>query len=198
MADSLYLSLWFPSFDEQEILPRTLSVLKQFPYSSQVPGIGRVEVHPVGWDQPSVFEEAFDFRADAEKAVELAAEFLHADYAYEFEALWDLWTPSDERPEVWIDRPLRVSFIAQGSNFDQGSYRENGHVLVDCGLDTPFLFEDIPLTSQTEAKVKANVQKLVGFTAAVEKHCGISGRLLWSESEENLAQKLMARLQRVQ
>jgi hypothetical protein len=38
----------------------------------------------------------------------------------------------------------------------------------------------------------------VSFTAAVEKNCGISGRLLWSESEENLAQKLIARLQGVQ
>ncbi len=198
MADSLYLSLWFPSFGEQEMLPRTLAVLKQFPYSIQFTGIGHIEVHPVGWDQPSIFEETFDFRAEPERAVELAAEFLHEDYAYQFEALWDLWTPNDQRPEVWIDRPLRVSFIAQGLSFDEGSYRENGHVLVDCGLDTPFLFEDIPLTAPAEAKVKANVQKLVGFTSAVEKHCGISGRLLWSESEENLAQKLLARLQRVQ
>ena len=198
MADSLYLSLWFPSFAEAEMLPRTLSALKQFPHSAQFPGIGRVEVYPVGWDQPSVFEEAFDFRATPERAVEVAAEFLHEDYAYQFEALWDLWTPNPERPEVWIDRALPVTFTAQGLSFDDGSYRENGHVRVDCGLDTPFLFEDVPLTSQAETKVKANVQKLVGFTAAVEKHCGISGRLLWSESEENLAQKLIARLQRVQ
>ncbi|HVP43813.1 MAG TPA: hypothetical protein VMS96_10290 [Terriglobales bacterium] len=198
MADSLYLSLWFPNFAADEMLPRTLAVLKQFPYSTQFPGIGHVEVHPVGWDQPSIFEETFDYRAEPERVIELAAEFLHEDYAYEFEALWDLWTPSEERPKVWIDRPQRVSFVAQGLSFDEGSYRENGHVLVDCGLDTPFLFEDIPLTSQAEAKVKANVQKLVGFTSAVEKDCGISGRLLWSESEENLAQKLIARLQRVQ
>ena len=36
------------------------------------------------------------------------------------------------------------------------------------------------------------------FTDTVEKNCGISGRVLWSESEENLAQKLVARLQRIQ
>jgi hypothetical protein len=41
-----------------------------------------------------------------------------------------------------------------------------------------------------------NVQKLVNFTTAVEKNTGISGRVLWSESEENLAQKLIARLQK--
>ena len=42
------------------------------------------------------------------------------------------------------------------------------------------------------------MQKLVNFTSAVEKNCGISGRVLWSESEDNLAQKLIDRLQRVQ
>ena len=36
------------------------------------------------------------------------------------------------------------------------------------------------------------------FTIAVEKNCGITGRVLWSESEENLAQKLISRLQKVQ
>jgi hypothetical protein len=49
-----------------------------------------------------------------------------------------------------------------------------------------------------EARVRENVQKLVEFTNAVEKNCGTSARLLWSESDENLAQKLIARLQKVQ
>jgi len=37
---------------------------------------------------------------------------------------------------------------------------------------------------------------LVAFTALVEKNAGATARLLWSESEENLAQKLIARLQK--
>ena len=45
---------------------------------------------------------------------------------------------------------------------------------------------------------QANVTKLVAVTAAVEKNCGIRGRVLWSESDESLAQKLIARLQKVQ
>ena len=48
------------------------------------------------------------------------------------------------------------------------------------------------------SKHSDNVQKLVEFTNNVEKNCGISGRVLWSESEENLAQKLVSRLQKVQ
>jgi ferric iron reductase protein FhuF len=45
--------------------------------------------------------------------------------------------------------------------------------------------------------VKRNVQKLVEVTNAIQENCGISSRLLWSESGENLAHKLIARLQRV-
>jgi hypothetical protein len=41
------------------------------------------------------------------------------------------------------------------------------------------------------------VLKLVEFTQRVEKNAGVRGRLLWSESEETLAQKLIARLQKV-
>jgi len=35
------------------------------------------------------------------------------------------------------------------------------------------------------------------LTAAIEKNCRVSSRLLWSESEESLPQKLIARLQKV-
>jgi hypothetical protein len=38
---------------------------------------------------------------------------------------------------------------------------------------------------------------LVEVTNLIQENCGISSRLLWSDSGENLAQKLIARLQRV-
>ena len=52
-------------------------------------------------------------------------------------------------------------------------------------------------TREAVSRVKENVQMLVAFTNAVQQHCGISSRLLWSESGESLAQKLVDRLQRV-
>jgi hypothetical protein len=54
------------------------------------------------------------------------------------------------------------------------------------------------LTAELEARVRANVQLLVDFIHRIEKNAGAATRLLWSESEENLAQKLIERLQRVQ
>jgi hypothetical protein len=196
MADSLYLSLWFPSFEEPEILPRTVSVLQQFPFSPARPGISYIALHPVSWNEPTILERRFDPGVPPEEAAGVAADLVHDDYAYLFEAHWDLWTPP-ETGEHWALAPSRVWIIAQGAEFDEGTASETGHIQIDFGLDTPFLHEEVSLTQETEQRVRLNVQRLVEFTAKVEKNAGATGRLLWSESEENLAQKLIARLQKV-
>ena len=200
MADRLYLSIWFPSFHEQEMLSRLLSVLKLFPFSTQRGGVGYLAVRSVSWEEPIIFEQTFDDRATPEQALALAAEFLHEDNAYELDVLWDLWVPEKEGDldETWVLRPQTVKFIAFGAQFEEGTFQENGHIQVDFGLDAPFLFEEVDFTTILEQRIKANVHKLVNFTSAVEKNCGISGRVLWSESEDNLAQKLIERLQKVQ
>ncbi len=197
MADNFYLNLWFPTFTAAEMLPRALTVLRQFPFSKTLPGVGYLAVWTLSWSEPLVCEQTFDERTDPEHALLLAGEFLHDDNAYEFEAAWDLWTPG-EQYDTWSEAPHPVVFIVHGTQFEDGVYRENGHIQVDFGPDTPFLYEDLDLTEIGQQRVQANLHQLVNFTAAVEKNCGIGGRVLWSESEENLAQKLIERLQRVQ
>lgn len=197
MPDPLYLSLWFPSFDMEDILPHTLAVLKQFPFSAERPGVAGIALNPVSWNEATILERRFRPGVDPEQAVEIASDLLHDDYAYLFDAYWDLWTLPDPARD-WILQPASVRFIARGLDFDEGSFQQEGHIQVDFGLDTPFLHEELQLTSAAESRVRANVQKLVEFTTRVEKNSGASTRLMWSESEENLAQKLIARLQRVQ
>jgi hypothetical protein len=196
MADPLYLSLWFPSFATAEMMPRALSVLRQFPFSSQRPGVEYLSVHPVSWNEPTVLERRFRPGLDPEQAIAIAGEFLHSDYAYSFELWWDLWAMSDEAEQISYT-PQMVRMMVHGVDFENGVFRQSGHIQIDLGLDTPFLYEELELTAAAETRIKSNVQKLVAFTTAVEKNCGISGRVLWSESDENLAQKLIERLQRV-
>ena len=205
MADPLYLNLWFPSFSEAEMMPRLLAVLRRFPFSAARPGISYVAVHPISWDEPTIFEQRFNPGAAPEEAIAVVADLLHDDYAYVFEAWWDLWAyvgepavAADEEAERWRIQPSKVEFVVHGPAFDEGAYEEDGHIQVDLGLDTQFLHEDVDLSPEAERKVKGNVQRLVNFSAAVEKHCGLQARVLWSESEESLAQKLIARLQKVQ
>ena len=94
--------------------------------------------------------------------------------------------------------PATVKFIVQGEEFDEGAYQQTGHIEVDFGLDSFFLQPETSLTDQTRAKIRDNIAKLVEFSVNVEKNSGTSARLLWSESEESLAQKLVARLQKLQ
>ena len=196
MADSLYLSLWFPSFGESEILPRTVSVLRQIPFSPVRDGVTYAAIQPVSWSEPTILERRFRPGVSPEEAAEVVAELLHDDYAYIFEAYWDLWTPP-ESAEKWVLEPSLVRLIAHGMEFEERAAEDAGHIQIDFGLDTSFLHEEIEFTSEAERNVRSNVHKLVEFTAKVEKNSGATGRLLWSESEENLAQKLIARLQRV-
>jgi len=197
MADSLYLSLWFPSFDESEILPRTVSVLRQIPFSAARDGVTYTAIQPVSWSEPTILERRFRPGVSPEDAAEVVAEFIHDDYAYIFEAYWDLWTPP-EGAEKWVLEPSLVRLTAHGMEFEERAAEEAGHIQIDFGLDSSFLHEEVEFTSEAERNVRSNVHKLVEFTAKMEKNAGVTGRLLWSESEENLAQKLINRLQRVQ
>src|SRR5271167_3983017 len=197
VADSLYLSLWFPNFELDEMLPRALAVMRQFPFSAQRPGIGYLGLHPVSWNEPTIFEQRFRPGVTPEEAVLLASDLLHQDYAYSFEAFWDLWIFGHDRHD-WTLQPSKVTFFVHGVEFEEETYRQDGHVQVDFGIDSPFLQDEVQLTTEAETRVRANVQRLVEFTNQAEKSSGASGRLLWSESEENFAQKLIARLQKVQ
>jgi hypothetical protein len=161
-----------------------------------------------------------------DNAVGEATEQLHDDMAYEFEMRWQLWTPSpqgsfsipdddaeshepdpdfDESTLADPDTPWRlrlhtVRILGFGPAFDVAGYEQNGHLLVDFGLDTPWVldgFEDEPLDAEAQLHIQQNIEKLLAFTLLVEKNCGISSRLLWTESGEPLAEKLIARLQRV-
>jgi hypothetical protein len=197
VSDPLYLSLWFPDFSGPEMLPHAFAVLQQFPFSALRPGIAYFALHPVSWNEATVLERRFPLGIDPGQAALLAAETVHEDYAYVFEGYWDLWTP-DMTKESWVLEPALVKFIVQGEEFDDGAYQQTGHVEVDFGLDSFFLQSETSLSEQTRAKICENVAKLVEFSKNVEKNSGTSARLLWSESEESLAQKLIARLQRVQ
>jgi hypothetical protein len=196
MPDPLFLNLWFSDFPQSQMLPRAACIFQCFPFSATRPGIGHVSVHSISWSEAALFEETFDYRAMPEHALSLVGEFLHDDNAYVFEAMWDLWSLSAEGK--WQRQPHPVKFVVHGENFAEGIGQESGHIQIDLGLDSPFLIGEDSVSAEAEQRVRQNIQQLVSFTSAIEKNCGVAHRLLWSESDENLAQKLVAGLQRLQ
>lgn len=197
MPDTLYLNLWYPDSETIETVAHAVAVMRRFPFSAQLAGITNVAVHPIAWSEATIVEQRFRPGVLPEEAAVIAAGLLHEDYAYVFEANWDLWAPLAPEGD-WTLQPSLVKFTVRGEQFEEGEAETQGQVQVDFGVDTPFLHEELQISPELETRVRANVQKLVDFTTAVEKNAGASTRLLWSESEENLAQKLVSRLQRVQ
>ncbi|HEX5283201.1 MAG TPA: hypothetical protein VFW30_03695 [Bryocella sp.] len=220
MADQLYLSLWFPNFRLQSLPDALVCVLRQFISVSREAGahpelarVAAASAYPIDWAESPIYQRIYvnDERSEAsdadislpESAVAEATEQLHEDTAYEFEMRWRLWVPEPNPAGLdttWRLQPARVRVVGFGPDFDLGSYEQNGHIRVDFGLDTPWTFEgtdDEALDADTAKRVQQNIEKLLAFTLSVEKHCGISSRLLWTESGEPLAEKLIARLQRL-
>ena len=97
------------------MLPRTVSVMRQFLFSEVREGITYLSVHPVAWSEPTVLERRFDPGISPEEAAEIASEFAHDDFAFVFEAFWDLWVPNaDSEGDAWVQRPMAVRFVVHG------------------------------------------------------------------------------------
>lgn len=208
MADQLYLSLWYSNF-RMDALPGAIEkVIAQFVAAGGSSRIAAATVYPISWNESPIWQRVYRSETDDEAAnppavIAAAMENLHDDYAWEFELVWELWVP-EQAPglgigldTMWRQEPRTVRVVAFGPQFDDGAWETNGHIRVDFGLDTPFLYEEVDLDRDAVTRVRENVQRLVQFTEGIQKNAGISTRLLWSESGESLAQKLIDRLQQV-
>lgn len=221
MADTLYLSLWYPNLRLETLADKLIQVLGAFAAHGGEPGVYAATVWPVDWSEAPVFQRIYgqgERGADAKSAVEEALELLHEDFAYEFQIGWSLWelesggaglethattgleTGStihdydDDAIGRWVREPRLVRVTGYGPLFDEGAYEQDGHIRIDFGSDAPLLEEDAELNVVGARHVEENVRQLVELTAAVEKASGATARLLWSEMGESLAQRLAARL----
>jgi hypothetical protein len=199
MADPLYYSLWYPNFRFASLPEKLVQVMRQF----KQPQVLAATVYSIEWQEPPSYQRIYGRKASEaatpETAVAEALEIVHEDCAYEFELTWPLWFPENQGllDPIWRESPRVVRVVGFGPEFDQGVYAQEGHIRVDLGLDTPFLCEDIPLDEEGQRHVQQNIERLVEFTKAVEKNSGAETRFLWTESEDSLAQKLIARLQKL-
>jgi hypothetical protein len=103
MADTLYLSLWYPNLRFEAIPDKLTAVLGAFAAHGGEPRVYAATVWPVSWSEPPVFQHVWGRRitvggegetqlgADPAVAVEAATELLHEDFAYEFQIGWNLW-----------------------------------------------------------------------------------------------------------
>lgn len=201
MADTLYLSLWYPNLRLEALPGKLTAVLEAFAAHGGEKQVYAATVWPVSWSESPVFQRVYarlgaDGGMPPGQAVEDAIELLHDDYAYEFQIGWSLWeveTGGGLDPR-WVRQPRLVRVTGFGPLFDEGSYEQEGHIKIDFGSDAPFLDEETELDAQAAQHVGENVRQLVELAGAVERGSGATARILWSELGESLAQRLAARL----
>ena len=200
MADTLYLSLWYPNLRLAALADKLTTVLGTFAAYGGEARVYSATVWPVSWSESPVYQQVWgrgEQGAKPQYAVEEALESLHDDYAYEFQIDWSLWELEELAPPQvarWKREPRLVRVTGFGPLFDEGVCEAEGHIRIDFGLDAPFLEEDLELDPVAARCVEENVRQLVELTAAVEKASGATARLLWSELGESLAQRLAKRL----
>jgi hypothetical protein len=211
MADTLYLSLWYPNLRLAALPDKLTAVLSAFAAHGGEPRVYAATVWPVSWSESPVFQRVYgrggsgagrgadlgaDLGAAPGLAVQEALELLHDDFAYEFQIGWSLWEleAGGDLDARWVREPRLVRVTGYGPLFDEGAFEADGHIRIDFGSDAPFLEEELPLDSIAARHVEENVRQLVELTTAAEKDSGATARLLWSELGESLAQRLAARL----
>ena len=202
MSDAFSLSLWYPQFRLTSLDDKLVTVLQQFSQHGGEPGVFSATAWPVNWREAAAFQEVYglgEHGAQIEYAVNEALELLHDDYAYEFQIGWTLWEPelnAGPHPS-WVRTPRIVRVIGYGPEFDDAAFEQEGHIRIDFGSDAPFLQEDVELTPEAIRCIEENVRQLIDLTNAVEKESEATARLMWSELGESLAQRLVARLNRL-
>jgi len=183
MPDLVCLSLWLKDYQESNMLQHWGRVLEAFPVSPSSPGIRELAIYPLDWGETPVFERSFGDGLDAGEAVNLAAE----------------WFPKGSYSSGgWIQTPTAVSISCLGSEFDREGSDNRSDLQVNFGLDTPFLplGEDSmppyhPAWEVADQRTRENLQQLVEFVHRLDQSLPVTKRLLWCESGENLADKIL-------
>ena len=216
MANQAYLSVRCKEFPEERVLEYFRAFLETVPFSTSRPGFTHLTIRAVDASQPPILEQ--DLRMmplDAEAIVQIAAEQLHSDCAYEVGSFWDLaeFDAASGKSKV---EPHALEIVCRGEDYDDGEWRERGHFEVDLGFEHLFtghagllggrgarsLAQSPEEARFLEAmawpenldkyqeKTRENIRKLLDWVRRIEKAVPVERAWLWSEGEENFEARL--------
>lgn len=173
------------------MLPRLQQAVGVLPAEAQERGVFAMSVAPVNWNEPPLLEERFPQGLPLAEAAEAVAEFLADDCAGELELAWLLWRYAGAS---WDQAPHPVRFQIIGPEFGEATAEQDGHLVVDFGLDEVFLAELAPWEEDTRKHLQANILQLLAFSHKLQAQLHPLRRRLWSDNEEDWARKLVLRV----
>jgi hypothetical protein len=181
VPDPLNLSLWLRDRERDPLIERFETLLRVFPFSRQRPGIASVRVYALEYAEPPVFEYAFAEETDASEVAALCREFANPDCAYTVEGWWDLWTYD----RGWRLEPSAVSVTCFGPEFENP---EEDHFRIDLGPESRYLPE--PGLPEGTRMAQSNLKSVLRLAGELAESLPLEGKRLWTESDEDFAERL--------
>ena len=217
MSNQAYLSIWCKNFSEDRMLEQFGKFLGTVPFSSTKPGFTYLVIRAVDASETPILEQ--DLRSvplDAAVIIELAKDHLHSDSSYEVRSAWDLWVYQGE-PARWELAPQPLEILCNGQEYDDGFWRENGHLGVNFGFEHLFtghaqllgMHRSVSPAPQSpeeakflasmsqpgnlqiyQEKTRENIRKMFDWVRKIEQTLEIEKLRLWSEGEENFEARI--------
>jgi hypothetical protein len=155
-------------------------VLRKFPYSHFNPSV-TLRVFAMEMVEPPSMERRFDEVADSRDIIDAAREFANADCGYQVEAFWDMWQFDGD----WKLDASPISITLHGPEFASNLGEQ---LLIDFGLD--YLYLPGEGKAKNVTAVRSNIRSLLRLAEEIGGSLPVEKRLLWSDSEDNLAEVL--------
>lgn len=174
------------------MLPRLAQAVESLPPEVVKAGVRGVTLHPLAWSEPALVDESYPSGVPLAEALDQLRTFLHDDCAAELTVQWPLWSWTDS---AWKSSPHPLLIAVLGADFEEGAYREQGHLRLDFGLDEAFLAELAPENEDRRHHLEFNILRLLGVARALQTRLKPERRRLWSESDGELTARLLERLQ---
>ena len=179
MADRVFLSFWLRGYNGHTMLSALDKALRKFPMSRLLPG-QILRVYALEMVEPPVFERSFTPEETHAELIAAAHDFQNPDCAFQVEMCWDLW----QYDRTWKLKPATVLLTCFGPEFPT-DYGE--HLQLDLGPDVLFVPQ---LESGGFTAIQSNIRSLLHLAGDLAGALPVEKRTLWSESGENLAERL--------
>lgn len=217
MANQAYLGVWCKDFSEQRMIEQFGAFLGAVPFSTTRPGFTHLTIRAVDASETPIVED--DLRAaplDADGIIGIIGDHVHSDGSYEVRAHWDLWE-FEPVSAKWTNGPQGLDIYCHGEDYDDGFWRENGHIQVNLGFEHLFtghagllgirqvgnaaaesseearFLEAMAWPQNLQAyheKTCENIRKLLDWVRRIEKVVQVEQVRLWSEGEENFEARM--------
>lgn len=185
MPDPLYLSLWLRDFSADDALERLEQLLRVFPFSRLRPGFSALRIYALEFAEPPALEQALLAETTLDDVIELCREFQNPDCAYLLDGYWEQWKLSDG----WKLGPARISITCFAPEFEN---EESDHLRIELGSEDDYL----PRGGDPESvrAVRSNLTSVLRLAKEIREALPVERERIWTESEDNFAERVEAAL----